>query len=93
MCHDPEEGKAWLLLTVTDGISWPSGMATAENSLNIFLTFRVIQAHSDLTKWTDKSKVQTWPQTAVSKQPMGGGAKEFFFFPPLFLGTVSAFQG
>lgn len=54
------------------------------------LTFRVIQAHSDLSKWADKGKVQTWRPTAVSKQPMGGGAKDFFF---LFLDTVSAFQG
>lgn len=43
------------------------------------LTFRVTQAHSDLTKWADKSEVQTWRQTAVSKQPKGGGAKGCFF--------------
>ena len=54
------------------------------------LTFRVIQAHSDLSKWADKGEVQTWRPTAVSKQPMGGGAKDCFF---LFLDTVSAFQG
>lgn len=93
MCHDHEEGRAWLLVTVSDGIRWPSGMMVLASSRKFnqhILTFRVIQAHSDLTKWTDKTEVQTWPQTAVSKQPMGGGAKEFFF---LFLDTVPAFQG
>lgn len=56
------------------------------------LTFRVIQAHSDLTKWADKSEVQTWHQAAVSKQPMRGTVRERFFFL-LFLDTVSGFQG
>lgn len=38
MCHDREKGRAraWLLLTVSDGISWPSGRVAAENSVNIF---------------------------------------------------------
>lgn len=62
MCHDHEKGRTrvWLLLTVSDGISWPSGMVAAENSSQHILTFRIIQAHSDLTKWADKTEVQTW---------------------------------
>lgn len=62
MCHHREKtrARAWRLLTVSDGISWPSGMVASRKFSQHILTFRVIQAHSDLTEWADKSEVQTW---------------------------------
>lgn len=33
--HGHENGRSWLLLTVSDGMSWPSGMVAAEKSVNI----------------------------------------------------------